>query len=211
MTAKTPAIPAAKPFRIESAPRDAPTVSSCSYFTLAGSEIPTSPALRAFLGERLPAHMLPSAFVLLEALPLTPNGKIDRKALPLPEQESLPPGEDFIAPRTPTEAQVAAIWSDLLGVAQISVQENFFALGGHSLLAVRVLLRVQERFQVELPLSTLFEAPTVAELALKLVQVQAEQVDDDLLSQLLDELEETPDAEVHDLLAVEQRTDQGGS
>jgi hypothetical protein len=116
--------------------------------------------------------------VLLEALPLTPNGKIDRKALPLPEQESLSPGEDFIAPRTPTEAQVAAIWSDLLGVARISVYENFFALGGHSLLAVRVLARMQAHFQIELPLSALFEAPTIAELALRIEQFQARQRDD---------------------------------
>jgi amino acid adenylation domain-containing protein len=171
----------------------------------------TGTTLRAFLLERLPEYMLPSAFVLLDALPLTSNGKIDRKALPPPDESSLPQGADFVAPRTPTEEQLAAIWADLLGVPQVSVTENFFALGGHSLLAVRVLLRVQERFQVELPLSTLFEAPTVAELALKLVQVEAEQVDDALLSELLAELEETSDAEVHNLLAVEQRIDTGGT
>jgi amino acid adenylation domain-containing protein len=186
-----------EPGEIEAALRQHPTVREAlvlaldhesgekrlvAYITLRGSEIPPGAALRAFLGERVPAHMIPSAFVLLEALPLTPNGKIDRKALPPPEQDSLPPGEDFIAPRTPTEEQLAAIWADLLGVPQVSVTENFFALGGHSLLAVRVLSRMQAHFQIELPLSALFEAPTIAELALRIAQVQTGQEHDGALS-----------------------------
>jgi amino acid adenylation domain-containing protein len=166
-----------------------------------------APALRSFLLEQLPEYMLPSAFVMLDALPLTTNGKVDRRALPPPDESSLAQGADYVAPRTPTEEQLAAIWAELLGLPRVGVNDNFFALGGHSLLAVRVLLRVQERFQVELPLSTLFEAPTIAQLVLKLVQSQAVQVDDALLDQLLAEVEQTSDADIVNLLAIEQRAD----
>ncbi len=177
-----------------------------AYIVPTDREAPTSAALRAFLLQHLPEYMLPSAFVSLEALPLTPNGKVDRRALPLPDERNLLQGADFVAPRTPTEELLATIWAEELGLPQVSVTENFFALGGHSLLAVRVLLRIQERFQRELPLSTLFEAPTIAALALKLVQSEAEQVDDDLLDALLAELEHIPDAEVQNLLTGKQKT-----
>jgi len=180
-----------------------------AYVVPADGEDLTGAALRSFLADRLPDYMLPWAFVLLEALPLTSNGKVDRRALPTPDESSFAQGADFVAPRTPTEEQLAAIWAELLGLPQVGVTDNFFALGGHSLLAVRVLLRVQERFQVELPLSTLFEAPTIAELVLKLVQSQATQMDDNLLDQLLAEVEQTPEADVLDLLAIEQQVDKG--
>src|SRR6185436_11843013 len=101
--------------------------------------------LREHLGRRLPQHMVPAVFVELAALPLTPNGKIDRKALPAPE--GVRPGlEESAAPRTPTEQVVAAIWSDVLGLARVGATESFFVLGGHSLLAVRVLARLREAF-----------------------------------------------------------------
>ena len=126
---------------------------------------PTVSELRSYLKQKLPEYMVPSAFVVLEALPLTPNGKVDRRALLALEVQHLKPGEDFVAPRDPLEEQLAEIWEEMLGVAQVGVHDNFFELGGHSLLATRVLSRVREVFGVELPLRSLFEEPTVAGLS----------------------------------------------
>src|SRR5262249_2197680 len=101
----------------------------------------------------------------LDALPLTPNGKVDRRALPAPESTRPQLTQPYVAPRTPVEQQLAAIWELVLGVAQVGVHDNFFELGGHSLLATQVVSRLRTTFAVELPLRTLFEAPTVAALA----------------------------------------------
>jgi acyl carrier protein len=108
--------------------------------------------------------MIPSVFVQLERLPLTANGKIDRKALPAP-QASRPAEADDEPPRTPAEAILAAIFAEALGLERVGIHANFFALGGHSLLATQIMSRLREAFQVELPLSRLFEAPTPARLA----------------------------------------------
>ncbi|MBU6352387.1 MAG: AMP-binding protein, partial [Chloroflexi bacterium] len=120
-------------------------------------------ALRSHLQSRLPDYMVPSAFVWLDALPLTPNGKVDRRALPAPE--SSVPSESHAAPRTASEQALAEIWQQVLRVAQVGVQDNFFGLGGHSLLATQVLSRIRQQLSVELPLRALFEAPTVEGLA----------------------------------------------
>jgi len=123
-----------------------------------------APELRLFLSERLPDHMMPSAFVLLEELPRTPSGKLDRAALPAPEAAGRPLDDDPEPPRTPVEEALAGIWEDVLGVERVGVHDNFFELGGHSLLATQAVSRIRSAFQVELPLRTLFQAPTVAEL-----------------------------------------------
>ena len=161
--------------------------------------------MRAFLKTSLPEYMLPSALVVLEALPLLPNGKLDRKALPAPEGNSAPDIADIVPPRTPTEMQLAHIWTELLDIEQIGITQNFFELGGHSLLAVRVLSRVNAAFQTTLLLPTLFEAPTIADLALKIVQQQADQIDDELTAQLLAELEQLSDDEAKSMLTIEEQ------
>lgn len=102
---------------------------------------------------------------MLKALPLTPNGKVDRQALPVPDQERPNLEEAFVPPSTPVEVALAEIWSQVLGVEQVGIHDNFFKLGGHSLLVTKLVLRVRETFQVELPLRSLFEMPTIASLA----------------------------------------------
>jgi amino acid adenylation domain-containing protein len=136
-------------------------------------------ALRRHCQDRLPAHMVPSAFVVLERLPLTPNGKLDRRALPAPETGAsgpAPPGSaaGFVAPATPLEEIVAGIWAEVLGRERVGAQDDFFAdLGGHSLLATQVVARARERLGLELPLRSLFEAPTVAAWTARMEQAAA--------------------------------------
>ena len=120
--------------------------------------------LRGWLNERLPGYMAPAAFVLMEELPLTPNGKLDRKALPAPDFNTLTE-ESLTAPRTQVEEVLLCIWADVLGVEHFGIHDNFFELGGHSLMATRLISRVRNELNVEVPLSQLFESPTVARLA----------------------------------------------
>ncbi|HEX7184129.1 MAG TPA: non-ribosomal peptide synthase/polyketide synthase [Thermoanaerobaculia bacterium] len=136
-----------------------------------GAVPPSSAELRSYLRALLPAHLVPSLFVPLDAIPLTPNGKIDRRALPAPRLEQEGSGAMFAAPATPIEEMLAAIWSEVLGVESPSRDGNFFDLGGHSILATRMVSRVCRVFQVELPLRTVFERPTLAALAAKLEDV----------------------------------------
>jgi amino acid adenylation domain-containing protein len=117
----------------------------------------------------LPSYMMPADFVLLDALPLTPNGKIDRLALPSPEGAGHRREDGFVAPRSPVEEVLAEIWAEVLRVNRVGAHDNFFELGGHSLLATQIVSRVQETFQTGLPLQKVFEEPTVAALAIALL------------------------------------------
>jgi aspartate racemase len=126
---------------------------------------PTVGDLRTFLGAKLPEYMVPSVFVMLEALPLTPNGKVNRRALPAPDTKRPELEKAFVTPRDTLELQLVKIWEEILGVQAIGVRDNFFELGGHSLLSVRLLARIKEELGAELPLATLFQAPTVEQLA----------------------------------------------
>ncbi len=126
---------------------------------------PSTSELRKHLKERLPEYMIPSRFVLLDELPLTRNGKVNRKALPAPGDSAVEPDASYVAPRTEVERALAQIWEQLLDRRPVGVTENFFELGGHSLVATRVVARVREKYGVELPLRSIFEAPVVADLA----------------------------------------------
>lgn len=121
--------------------------------------------LRRFLQDKLPDYMMPSAFVVLDEMPLTPNGKIDRHALPAPDQAPPLLELELVAPRTPTEAKLAAIWAEVLGCQQVSINDNFFELGGNSLLATQIISRIQQAFSIEVSLHQLIEAPTIAFLS----------------------------------------------
>ncbi|HPU55900.1 MAG TPA: amino acid adenylation domain-containing protein, partial [Verrucomicrobiota bacterium] len=129
-----------------------------------GQELRPS-TLKRFAREHLPDYMVPSAVLLLEALPLTPNGKVNRKALPRPEHARRDGNTEYVAPRSPVEEQLAALWREILRVQRVGIKDNFFELGGHSLLAIQVVSKVREVFKVELPLFSLFDAPTIEALA----------------------------------------------
>jgi acyl carrier protein len=124
----------------------------------------TSESVKEWVAARLPEYMVPATVVMLDAMPLGANGKIDRAALPAPTDLAAAESR-FVAPRTPTEEGIATIWMDVLKKDTVSVADDFIALGGHSLLAIRVLGKLSRRFGVRLPLRTLFDAPTVAQLA----------------------------------------------
>ncbi|MGH9370512.1 MAG: amino acid adenylation domain-containing protein, partial [Vicinamibacterales bacterium] len=126
---------------------------------------PATAELRRFLERRLPEYMVASAFVMLPSLPLTPSGKVDRKMLPAPDRLRADGGRPFTAPRDPVEERLAAIYADVLHLEMVGVEDNFFDLGGHSLLATRIISRIRDAFQVELPLRLVFELPSVASIA----------------------------------------------
>jgi amino acid adenylation domain-containing protein len=130
---------------------------------VAASPRPSEQELRSFLGEWLPAYMVPS-IVETDALPLTPSGKVDRSALPDPGGRDPTRDRDQISPRTDLEREIAELWQDLLGVSKVGVTDDFFALGGHSLLATQMIMRIRSRHG-DIPLRALFAAPTVAALA----------------------------------------------
>jgi amino acid adenylation domain-containing protein len=145
-----------------------------AYVVAAGAEAPSAAELRAWLRRDLPDAMVPSAFVVLDALPLTANGKVDRRALPEPEWAPDVAGADAAALRTPAEEMLAGVWAELLGAERVGPNDNFFELGGHSLLATRMLSGIRRVFGVEVPVRAVFEAPTVAGLAEKILQARAE-------------------------------------
>jgi amino acid adenylation domain-containing protein len=123
------------------------------------------PHWQAYLKEKLPDYMLPGAFVLLDEFPLTSNGKLDRGKLPQPDRSRLVTSHELDSPLTPTEASLAVLWSEVLGLEQVGRYDNFFELGGHSLLAARLIARIRDSFRVDLSLRRLFERPTLTAVA----------------------------------------------
>ena len=133
---------------------------------LKGERIPSlTEDLRNYLAQSLPDYMIPSFFVFIDQIPLTPNGKIDRKALPAPDLSLRQVREEYVAPQTTVELQLCAIWSEVLKIEKIGIYDNFFKLGGHSLLATQVISRIRHTYNVDLPLRSLFEHPTLHALS----------------------------------------------
>ena len=168
----------------------------------AGSSLKTV-ELRSFLISKLPDYMIPSAFVVLEAMPLTPSGKIDRQALPDPKNFRPDLDTPYVQPRTLVEGDLANIWADVLALAQVGVHDNFFDLGGHSLAASRMIARVIQTYQLEIPIKALFDAPTVAEMASLITQNQANPASEAELEHMLREVEGMTEEEVQKQLVRE--------
>ncbi|HEX6862426.1 MAG TPA: amino acid adenylation domain-containing protein, partial [Thermoanaerobaculia bacterium] len=161
--------------------------------------------LRRGLQQTLPDPMLPSAFVFLEAFPLTQQGKVDRRALPAPERSQRGTGAEFVPPRTPLEEEVAQVWRDVLKVDQIGVGDSFWELGGHSLLATRALSRIEELFEIDLPLQTLFSSPSLGEFAAMVGQRALVREGGEDIDAALAELNEMSEDEIRALIEQETR------
>jgi acyl carrier protein len=161
--------------------------------------------LRHHLSQRLPDYMIPQAFVLLDALPLTPSGKIDRRSLPEPESGERV-SQSYQPPRTPAERTIAEIWASVLKVDRVGIQDNFFELGGHSLLATQAMSRIRHAVGIDLPLRTIFEAPTVTALAAAITN-QPPNRSAAAAERLLGDLDEISDEEAERLLAAEGQSE----
>ncbi|MEH2355882.1 non-ribosomal peptide synthetase [Nostoc sp.] len=146
-------------------PQPEQTCTERSRSTISISEV------RDFLKEKLPEYMVPSAIVILDTLPLSPNRKLDRRALPAPDLHNQL-SDRYVAPRNPIEEILSLIWAQVLKVERVGIHDNFFELGGHSLLATQLVSRVRTSLKIELPLRSLFAAPTIAELSQKIQQLQ---------------------------------------
>ena len=135
-------------------------------YVLANRQLsPSINELRNYVKAKLPNYMVPASFLLLDSLPLTPTGKVDRRSLPMPERTRVELERTFVAPRNRLESQLAKIWAEVLGVKAVGVRDNFFEMGGHSLLAVRLFAQIEKTLGKRLSLATLFQAPTVEQLA----------------------------------------------
>ena len=137
--------------------------------------------------------------------PLSPAGKVDRRALPAPARVRPELDDPFVDPRTPIERVVAEIWADVLALDRVGIHDTFLDLGGHSLLASQIISRVIKAVQVELPVRALFDSPTVAEMALVIVQNQARRVEQGSVERMLTELEALSDEEARKRLGEECR------
>ena len=147
--------------------------------------------------------MVPSVFIALAELPLTGTGKVNRRALPDPGKSRPNLATPLAAPTTEVESKLAAIWENVLSLDQVGVHDNFFDLGGHSLAATRVVSQVIKQFQIEMPLQSLFQSPTVAEMAAVITEHQGRLLGEEELERLLSELELMSDEEARQLVAKE--------
>jgi amino acid adenylation domain-containing protein len=174
--------------------------------------------LRNHLRDHLPDYMIPATFLTLEEFPLTPNGKIDRKALPIPDHSRPELEGEYVAPRNEIEEKIAAICVDLLNIDRVGIYDSFFDLGGHSLLATQFISRLEEMFEVEVPLRNIFDKPTVADLAEFISRNEGQMRDQEMtkieklergeqeFDQILEDLEHLSEEEVQKLLADESQS-----
>jgi len=174
-----------------------------AYIVASTAFAPTVSALRGALATKLPGYMIPSAFVFLTELPVIGIGKVDRNALPAPASSRPALDEPYVPPGTPLEEELLRIWAEVLSLDQVGIHDNFFDLGGHSLAATRVVSQVIKKFQLELPLQSLFRSPTIAEMAAVIMEHQGKRLGEKDLDRMLGELESLSDEEVQRLLADE--------
>lgn len=163
------------------------------------SEIRLSEDLQSFLKDKLPDYFVPSSFLVLEKFPLSVNGKIDRKSLPLPQTRHNT-SKHYIPPRTDIEKKLAIIWSEVLKVEDIGIQDHFFHLGGHSLSAVQVLSRIRKIFGLDLPIKKIFELPILEALATQ-IAMESEKTSQLVYSQIV----KVPRDQHHPLSFTQQR------
>jgi len=176
------------------------------YFTSSNHLIPSVNELRGFLQKTLADYMIPSVFVNIDKIPLTSNGKVDRKALPAPSNSRPELGTPIVEPRTMLERELVSIWAEILSLQEVGIHDSFFDLGGHSLAATRVVSQVIKKFQLELPLQSLFQSPTIAEMAAVIMEHQGKRLGEKDLDRMLGELESLSDEEAKRLLAEETAT-----
>jgi amino acid adenylation domain-containing protein len=150
---------------------------------------PSGPTLRQGLAKELPDYMLPGIFVLLNEFPLASTGKVDRQALPLPDAHRPELDIPYLAPRTPYEEKLCAIWAEVLGWETIGIQDGFLDLGGHSLLAAQIISRINRDFGADLPLHTIFESSTVEQMAQVILERQMSNLEKEDFENLLADLE----------------------
>lgn len=172
-----------------------------AYLVCDTHQIPGSFELHSFLQRNLPDYMIPSAFVIMDAFPMTANGKVDRKALPEPSEKST--GREYVPPTTDTERELAAIWEDVLHHSPVGIHDHFFLLGGHSILIVKMIHRVHDTFDVKLFLTTIYDHPTLKELAAFIATKREQQEREKAheLKALLDEIQGMSAEEIHQELA----------
>jgi acyl-coenzyme A synthetase/AMP-(fatty) acid ligase/acyl carrier protein len=175
-----------------------------AYLVLNQEQPATCNDLRHSLQAKLPDYMVPS-LVVLDTLPLTSNGKVDRRALPKPDSIRPELQVAFVAARTPAEEVVAGIWAEILGVEQVGVYDSFFELGGHSLRAVQVISRLRDVFQIELPVRSLFEKPTINELVSEIAQMRGGREIIEEIAQVLQEIEQLSEEDVKCMLYNEEK------
>ena len=176
------------------------------YFTPESQVNSSVSELMGFMKERLPEYMIPSYLMAVDRIPLTPSGKIDRRALPDPGHSRPELDTRFVAPRTIIEHELVQIWGKVLSLECIGIHDNFFDLGGHSLAATRVVSQVIKQFQLEIPLQSLFQSPTVAEMVTVITEYQGKKLGERELKNCLIELESLSDEEAKRLLSDQSRT-----
>ncbi len=160
-------------------------------------KFPTVAELHEHLKARLPHYMIPGIFIPLDTVPLTRSGKVNRRALPAPDSQGprLSTGQTYVPPSTPVEEDLARIWAEVLDLERVGIHDNFFELGGHSLLATQIASRVRELYDVDVPLRALFESPTIAQLAALITEAMLEGMEEEKLTELLDQLDDLGDIE----------------
>ena len=171
------------------------------YFVASSQEAPRVSELRAFLSKKLPDYMIPSAFVKLDAMPLSSGGKVDRSVLPDPDNRRPDLATPFVAAGTPVEKGLAAIWAEVLSLDGVGMNDNFLDLGGHSLAATQIVSRVLQQFQLEIPVRSFLESPTVAAMAAVIAEYQAKTIGEPQLERILAEVESISEEKAKQFLA----------